>query len=83
MISWRERKHDVREPDLDRAAGEGGKLRALGILAASATTRCRRPDAVAAGYPQFSDTIEWYGVVAPRRRRARRSRSSTPRSCVR
>jgi tripartite-type tricarboxylate transporter receptor subunit TctC len=45
---------------------KAGKLRALGILGAKRNDALPNvPTAAEAGYPQFSDTIEWYGVVAP------------------
>jgi tripartite-type tricarboxylate transporter receptor subunit TctC len=45
---------------------KAGKLRALGILGAKRNDALPNvPTAAEAGYPQFNDTIEWYGVVAP------------------
>ena len=45
---------------------KAGKLRALGILGAKRNDALPNvPTASEAGYPQFNDTIEWYGVVAP------------------
>jgi tripartite-type tricarboxylate transporter receptor subunit TctC len=53
---------------------KAGKLRALGILGAKRNDALPNvPTAVEAGYPQFSDTIEWYGVVAP---------AATPRDTI-
>jgi tripartite-type tricarboxylate transporter receptor subunit TctC len=53
---------------------KAGKLRALGILGAKRNDALPNvPTAVEAGYPQFGDTIEWYGVVAP---------AATPRDTV-
>ena len=45
---------------------KAGKLRALGILGDKRNEALPAvPTAVEAGYPQFSEAIEWYGVVAP------------------
>ena len=53
---------------------KAGKLRALGVLGAKRNEALPSvPTAVEAGYPQFSDTIEWYGVVAP---------AATPRETI-
>jgi tripartite-type tricarboxylate transporter receptor subunit TctC len=53
---------------------KAGKLRALGILGGKRNEALPAvPTAVEAGYPQFSDTIEWYGVVAP---------AATPRETI-
>src|SRR5512134_2544363 len=53
---------------------KAGKLRALGILGAKRNDALPNvPTAVEAGYSQFSDAIEWYGVVAP---------AATPRETI-
>jgi tripartite-type tricarboxylate transporter receptor subunit TctC len=53
---------------------KAGKLRALGILGTKRNDALPNvPTAVEAGYPQFSDAIEWYGVVAP---------AATPRETI-
>jgi tripartite-type tricarboxylate transporter receptor subunit TctC len=45
---------------------KAGKLRALAILGDKRNEALPAvPTAVEAGYPQFSEAIEWYGVVAP------------------
>ena len=45
---------------------KAGKLRALGILGAKRNDALPTvPTAVEAGYPQFSDALEWYGIVGP------------------
>ncbi|HTO46877.1 MAG TPA: tripartite tricarboxylate transporter substrate binding protein [Burkholderiales bacterium] len=53
---------------------KAGKLRALAILGTQHNEALPAvPTAVEAGFPQFSDAIEWYGVVAP---------AATPREIV-
>jgi tripartite-type tricarboxylate transporter receptor subunit TctC len=53
---------------------KAGKLRALGVLGTRPNDALPGvPTAVEAGFPQFSDAIEWYGVVAP---------AATPREVV-
>jgi tripartite-type tricarboxylate transporter receptor subunit TctC len=53
---------------------KAGKLRALGILGTKRNDALPNvPTAPEAGFPQFSDAIEWYGVVAP---------AATPRETV-
>ncbi len=45
---------------------KAGKLRALGILGSKRNDALPAvPTAVEAGYPQFGDALEWYGVVVP------------------
>jgi tripartite-type tricarboxylate transporter receptor subunit TctC len=45
---------------------KAGKLRALAVLGAKRNEALPDvPSAVEAGYPQFSDVVEWYGVIAP------------------
>lgn len=43
-----------------------GKLRALGIIGATRIDALREvPTAAEAGFPEFANVIEWYGVLAP------------------
>ncbi len=45
---------------------KSGKLRALAVLGFKRNEALPDvPSAVEAGYPQFSDVVEWYGVIAP------------------
>ena len=51
-----------------------GKLRALGILGGQRIEALREvPTAAEAGYPEFANVIEWYGMLAP---------AATPRAIV-
>ena len=51
-----------------------GKLRAIGIIGAYRIDALRDvPTAAEAGYPEFANVIEWYGVLAP---------AATPRAIV-
>lgn len=51
-----------------------GKLRALGIIGANRIDALRDvPTAAEAGFPEFANVIEWYGMVAP---------AATPRPVV-
>jgi len=53
---------------------KSGKLRALGIIGAYRIDALRDvPTAAEAGFPEFANVIEWYGVLAP---------AATPRSIV-
>jgi len=53
---------------------KAGKLRALAVLGTQRNEALPDvPTAVEAGYPEFSDVLEWYGVVAP---------AATPRATV-
>ena len=51
-----------------------GKLKALGIIGATRIDALKDvPTAAEAGYPEFANVIEWYGMVAP---------AATPRAIV-
>ena len=51
-----------------------GKLKALGIIGATRIDALKDvPTAMEAGYPEFANVIEWYGMVAP---------AATPRAIV-
>jgi tripartite-type tricarboxylate transporter receptor subunit TctC len=45
---------------------KSGKLRAIGIIGATRIDALREvPTAAEAGFPEFANVIEWYGMVAP------------------
>ncbi len=45
---------------------KAGKLRAIGIIGATRIDALREvPTAAEAGFPEFANVIEWYGMVAP------------------
>ena len=53
---------------------KSGKVRALGIIGANRIDALRDvPTAAEAGFPEFANVIEWYGMVAP---------AATPRAIV-
>ncbi len=53
---------------------KSGKLRAIGILGATRIDALKDvPTAAEAGFPEFANVIEWYGMVAP---------AATPRAIV-
>ena len=53
---------------------KAGKLRALAVLGTKRIDALPNvPTAVEAGYPEFSDVLEWYGVIAP---------AATPRAMI-